>query len=266
MRKILFLLFCFIVFNAKAQIIFTDVNPDSLVTTQYELDLNNDGTPEFLIEKIFDGGINVVQAFGISNQDSMAGYYGGFPDVVGYPFALSSDVIIGSNTILIEGGVMGGDHPLIMEDAKWPTEINRYLGLRFTINGETYYGWVKIKITAAYASYTVLEYAYNGIAGEAINSGVTSVHENASDFSEMNIFPNPVSEITTISFSLLKESTLDLSVYDLSGKLIFSETKEKTLPGKQTLQLNVSQWNSGIYFCRINTGNNSSTYKLSVVR
>ena len=184
MRKILFPLFCFIVFNAKAQIIFTDVNPDSLITAQYELDLNNDGTPEFLIEKILDGGINVVRASGISTQDSMAGYYGGFPNVVGYPFALSSDVIIGSNSNLVEGGVMGGDHPLIMEDAQWLTGINRYLGLRFAINGETHYGWVKIKITAVYASFTVLEYAYNGTAGEAINSGVTSVHENASAFSE----------------------------------------------------------------------------------
>lgn len=246
---------------ANAQIIYTDVSPDSLVSSQYELDLNNDGTPEFLIEKILDGGIDVVQVSGISNQDSVAGFYVGFPTELPYPYALSSATIIGSQTHLVEGGVMGGNHPLIMDDAVWPEGINRYLGLRFSINGEAHYGWVKIKISVDYVAFTVLEYAYNATAGEPINSGVTSVEEPLSSISEMTVFPNPVVEDAMLSFFLNDESSVDLSVYDLSGKLILAERKKIEKPGKQAFQLNVSQWNAGIYFCRVN----SSTLKLSVV-
>ncbi len=256
----------FVSFSSNSQVVYTDVNPDSLVTSQYELDLNNDGTPEFRIQHIIDGGIDIVQASGVSNQDSMVGYYQGFPAVTGYPSALSSDELIDGSVELVDEGIMGGDHAVIMEDAEWPDGINRYLGLKFNISGQPHYGWAKVKISTDYVAFTIIEYAYNATAGEAINSGVTSVEENYSSVSELNIFPNPCNENATLSFFLRNESEIEVSVYDLSGKLIHTKNKGKSKPGKQVLQLNTSQWNSGIYFCRINAGNNFSTYKLSVAR
>lgn len=254
--------FMFLASNTDAQVVYTDVNPDSLVSSQYELDLNNDGTPEFRIEKTTDGGIDIVQLTGLSNQDSIAGYYVGFPTELPYPHALSSSVIIGSQTNLVAGGVMGGNHPLIMEDAEWPELINRYLGLKFSINGEPHYGWAKIKISTDYVAFTISEYAYNATAGEEINSGVTSIEDPSTTLRmTLEAYPNPVSENATLSFYLNDESAIDLSVYDLSGKLILAESRKIEKPGKQAFQLNVSQWNSGIYFCRVN----SSTLKLSVV-
>jgi hypothetical protein len=261
MQKLLFSVFLlFIAFNTQSQVVYTDVNPDSLVSSSYELDLNNDGTTEFLIEKTTDGGIDIVQATGLSNQDSLIGYYAGFPAITGYPSALSSNEIIDGTSTFVDEGVMGGDHELIMEDADWPDGFNRYLGLKFNINGEVHYGWAKIKISTDYVAFTITEYAYNATAGAAINSGVVSVEENTSVI-EMTVFPNPVSENATLSFYLHDESSIDLSVYDLSGKQILAESRKIEKPGKQAFQLNVSQWSSGIYFCRVN----SSTLKLSVV-
>jgi hypothetical protein len=261
MQKLLFsAFFLSIAFNTQAQVVYTDVNPDSLVSSSYELDLNNDGTPEFLIEKTTDGGIDIVQATGLSNQDSLIGYYAGFPAITGYPSALSSNEVIDGTSTFVDEGVMGGDHELIMEDADWPDGFNRYLGLKFNISGEVHYGWAKIKISTDYVAFTITEYAYNATAGAAINSGVVSVEENPS-VTEMIVFPNPVSENATLSFFLRDESAIDLSVYDLSGKMILSESRKIEKPGKQAFQLNVSQWNAGIYFCRVN----SSTLKLSVV-
>jgi hypothetical protein len=261
MKKLTLLFFGFIAFYSQAQVIYTDVNPDSLVSSSYELDLNNDGTPEFRIEKTTDGGIDIVQATGLSNQDSLIGYYAGFPAITGYPSALSSNEIIDSTSTFVDEGVMGGDHELIMEDADWPDGFNRYLGLKFNISGEVHYGWAKIKISTDYAAFTISEYAYSATAGEAINSGITLIEDNYSSISEMTIFPNPSAENATLSFYLNDESVIDLSVYDLSGKLILAESRKTEKPGKQAFQLNVSQWNAGIYFCRVN----SSTLKLSVV-
>jgi len=261
MKKILLPLFYFNTFIAHSQVVWTDVNPDSLVTSQYELDLDNDNNPEFLIQKTTDGGINVVQASGISVNDSIVGFYQGFPAVTGYPSALSSNEIIDGTVEFVDEGIMGGDHEIIMEDADWPDGFNRYLGLKFSINGETHYGWAKIKISTDYAAFTISEYAYEATAGQAINSGVTSVEENYSSISEMNIFPNPANDITTFSFFLRDETMVNTDIYDLSGKLVFTESKKAEKPGKQAFQLNVSEWESGIYLCRIN----SSSFKISVV-
>ena len=252
--------FLSIAFNTQAQVVYTDVNPDSLVSSSYELDLNNDGSPEFLIEKTTDGGIDIVQATGLSDQDSLIGYYAGFPAITGYPSALSSNEVIDGTATFVDEGVMGGDHELIMEDADWPDGFNRYLGLKFNISGEVHYGWAKIKISTDYVAFTITEYAYNATAGAAINSGVVSVEENT-PVAEMTVFPNPVSENATFSFYLHDESAIELSVYDLSGKQILAESRKIEKPGKQAFQLNVSQWNAGIYFCRVNF----STIKLSVV-
>lgn len=260
MQKLL-LPFLFIAFSAEAQVVYTDINPDSLVNSSYELDLNNDGIPEFLIEKTTDGGIDIVQATGLSNNDSLIGYYAGFPAITGYPSALSSNEVVDGTSTFVDEGVMGGNHELIMEDADWPDGFNRYLGLKFNINGEVHYGWAKIKISTDYVAFTISEYAYNATAGEAINSGITSVEDNYSSISKMQIFPNPSAENATLSFYLSNESEIDLSVYDLSGKLILAENRKAEKPGKQAFQLNVSQWNSGVYFCRVN----SSMLKLSVI-
>lgn len=259
-KTVFFILFC-IAFTSQAQVVYTDVNPDSLVNTYYDLDLNNDSTPEFRIEKTTDGGINIVQVTGLSNQDSIAGFYGGFPEVAGYPYALSTDEIIGANSNLIDEGILGGDHELIMEDAEWPDGFNRYLGLKFTISGEPHYGWAKIKISTDYVAFTISEYAYNATAGEAINSGITSIPENNSSISEVSLFPNPVNENATITFYVRNESEVETAVYDVSGKLILAERRKIEKPGKQAFQLNVSQLNAGIYFCRVN----SATLKLSVI-
>lgn len=264
MKKFLLFVFSAGTLFGNAQIIYTDVNPDSLVTNQYQLDLNNDGPPEFLIERVLDGGINVVQASGISSHDSLAGFYGGFPEVAGYPFALSSDEEIGSNTNLVDEGILGGDHPLIMEDAEWPDDINRYLGLKFNISGQAHYGWAKIKISTDYVAFTVIEYAYNATPGASINSAATGVDENNFSARELIVIPNPCSENAVFNFSLLSETELKLEIVDLSGKLIFEKDRQLYFPGKQSLQLNTLLWKSGIYLCRISSSMSSSTCKMVV--
>jgi|GEM_PF-3519870 len=264
-EKILCLVLLSIPVFIYGQIIYTDVNPDSLITSQYELDLNNDGTAEFLIEAVIDGGINVVKASGISVNDSLAGFYGGYPNVVGYPYSMSSDQVIGSNTSMVDEGILGGDHPLIMEDAQWVVGPSRYLGLRFKTGQDIHYGWARLKMETDYAAFTVRDYAYNAAPGESINSGVTSVEDHLSAFSASLIaYPNPCNEKTIIEFLLADEAGFDLSVYDVRGKIIYSKTKEHTVPGKQFIELNLTTWRNGIYFCRIHAGNNTSTVKLIV--
>jgi hypothetical protein len=57
---------------------------------------------------------------------------------------------------------------------------NRYLGVVFTLDGETHYGWIRLTVTTntqlhgPYLSATITEYAYETEANKAIEAGQTS--------------------------------------------------------------------------------------------
>lgn len=69
-------------------------------------------------------------------------------------------------------GDWGGNHP------------NRFVGVKFKINGATHYGWIRVKITSDTVtgdviSGTVTEYGYETIANKVVKAGLAS--KNAVD-------------------------------------------------------------------------------------
>jgi hypothetical protein len=63
------------------------------------------------------------------------------------------------------------------------------------------------------------------------------------------ISPNPMTGILAISFSLPEPSTVEISVYDLSGRLVCGAGPEEYEPGISSVQL--GELGSGIYFARM---------------
>lgn len=49
----------------------------------------------------------------------------------------------------------------------------RYLGLKFVVNGKTHYGWARVKVMSGSASTTLTGYAYETIPGKPIIAGHT---------------------------------------------------------------------------------------------
>jgi peptidoglycan hydrolase-like protein with peptidoglycan-binding domain len=52
---------------------------------------------------------------------------------------------------------------------------NRYLGLKFSVNGETHYGWARLNVSfrAPHITATLTGYAYETEANKAIDAGQT---------------------------------------------------------------------------------------------
>ncbi len=78
---------------------------------------------------------------------------------------------------------------------KWggnPT--NRYLGVKFSIKGETHYGWVRLTVITTppnvRISATITAYAYETVAGKKISAGTTTAA--ASDGSSRNEGETPL--------------------------------------------------------------------------
>lgn len=85
------------------------------------------------------------------------------------------------------------------------------------------------------------EYIYEEIRSDDTYSDPIGI---TPDLNEMVIYPNPASGEISISFSVAQTENSFLEIYDMRGRLVYSDD----LPfGGGTLQLNISSFNSGVY-------------------
>jgi hypothetical protein len=83
---------------------------------------------------------------------------------------------------------------------------------------------------------------------EMTTSGTADIEEN-----KLQVYPQPASDYVFIAGKdLLKIARLRLEVYNSSGSLILKENPETD---QETIRIDVSGWNPGVYFARITAGN-----------
>ncbi|MCD4773248.1 MAG: T9SS type A sorting domain-containing protein [Bacteroidales bacterium] len=79
---------------------------------------------------------------------------------------------------------------------------------------------------------------------------------------EMNTYPNPVSGLITIEYEAENTTFIKLDIYNQLGQQVYTLFEGKQQQGKQQFSFDVSDLPSGIYFCRLNVGNEVMTRKL----
>ncbi|HPI38674.1 MAG TPA: T9SS type A sorting domain-containing protein [Ignavibacteriaceae bacterium] len=80
-------------------------------------------------------------------------------------------------------------------------------------------------------------------------------------------YPNPFNPETTISFSLNKESNVNLKVFDITGKQIRVLLNNEIIEsGEHIVRFNASGLSSGVYYYSLTTGDFNSTKKMVLVR
>lgn len=79
--------------------------------------------------------------------------------------------------------------------------------------------------------------------------------------------PNPLTGKTNLTFGLPAKTAVYLAVFDVTGRRIKQVLDGKEFPaGWRTATINGSTWETGIYFYRLNAGENKGTGKLVVRR
>jgi Tol biopolymer transport system component len=72
----------------------------------------------------------------------------------------------------------------------------------------------------------------------------------------MTAFPNPFKDHTMIIFSVEQDAYTTIELYDLSGKLVQRLFNAEAQAGMQyAINVDGSEWNSGVYLCRITSNN-----------
>ncbi|MBM3435693.1 MAG: T9SS type A sorting domain-containing protein, partial [Bacteroidetes bacterium] len=82
----------------------------------------------------------------------------------------------------------------------------------------------------------------------------------------LNMYPNPASGKVSIEFNLAEGSDMLISVFDLSGKQVYSLVKEGTGSGQQKILLDTRGWNMGSYIVQLVAGNMTGSARLIIVK
>lgn len=180
--------------EAGAQIILTDLDPDVEVSfSTYGVDINNDGTVELEITRTEFGSMHYV---GITDQAPGVSVLGLYYSNNMFPDRLEN------------GDPIAPGDPDWRNDAQgWLVSFYSYgqwafgnpsgfLGVRFQDDGNTYYGWIELKMETN--TTLVKAYAYESLPGTAINAGdtgtTTVIPDLGTSGNAISLFPNPATE------------------------------------------------------------------------
>jgi hypothetical protein len=86
------------------------------------------------------------------------------------------------------------------------------------------------------------------------------------EFSLEDNYPNPFNPQTTINYQLPTDSDVELSIYNMSGRMIATLVNEHKLAGYHEIGWNASSFPSGIYFYRLQSGGFIETKKMVLMK
>lgn len=82
--------------------------------------------------------------------------------------------------------------------------------------------------------------------------------------SELSVYPNPLRDFGTIKFNSAKNGTIEISVYDLNGRVV-KGFQAKVAAGENKIQFNTLGLKTGTYFMTIGNGNSLKSSKFVVL-
>jgi hypothetical protein len=251
----------------QAQIIHTDLSANPVVIgTDYPDELGYpinlmSGSGEFHIQNY--GAMEAASYIACFSKGSGIVATGENYNVV----PLSLNTVIGSSSSFNENTDDTPVFPVLhcnsqyMPTLTYTTWVGQtaYAGLKFKSGSNTYYGWIKLKVTETsnMPTFTLYGYAYNSTPGASIKAGeigtssldgcICSDEIAESDFA---IYPNPTQDFITIK----TQGTGQVTITDLCGREMLSSTNLST-------PLNVSSLNKGVYVLTLKNGDKTLTRK-----
>lgn len=255
--------------DANAQnIVYTDVSPDATVnatTPSYDLDLNNDGTVDFVFgfyAGVYNyGTMQFPYNLTFVYTDSVTTNMVDTSAAAGNDWALVHNMNdpIGptANEWNAQGGwLLGYAFTTIpYSGGNWLGQTDKYLAVQFEIGTNTHFGWVRLDHSADADSITIKDYAYEAtpntqiLAGD-MTVGVPSITNNSAKVFSFN-------KVINVNLGEVKDAVI--SVHDMTGR----EVSSVKLAGGST-QIDLTSAAEGIYTVSINTVEGRAVTKVAI--
>ena len=92
----------------------------------------------------------------------------------------------------------------------------------------------------------------------------TDIESSNSLLNSIEVFPNPVSKNINFNFSISRNAEINISIYDLSGKIVINKDIKLT-ELNNTIKINVEELSFGAYIYRISSDKQIKTGKFIVI-
>ena len=96
------------------------------------------------------------------------------------------------------------------------------------------------------------------------NAGASVPETPVAAESKINMYPNPVRDAAKVSFELKSNAVVSYQVYDMSGRLVSTESLGHFTEGKHEVSVSVSGLAKGAYVLRLNVGTQTSSVRFMV--
>lgn len=204
----------FISLTSQAQIVYVDLNNiDGTSESSHTFDLNSDGVDDFTIAS---GNFGWGDSMGVAPLNGNAV----LSTVNARPFALEIDAVVEAddanwNTATAQAMYLDLFNLGFLITGNWVEVTDRYLGLKYDIDGNTHFGWLRLDVTDD-GNWTIKDYAYSNIPNAQIAAGQTMVLRTDKEFStDVKVF----SYNQEISILNLTEES-NYALYSITGQQV----------------------------------------------
>jgi hypothetical protein len=216
----------------------TDENPDNdhlgfeaeypeVVENYLLLIMSTDGNPQETSYEVFDADGNIIGSGG--------------------PYTIPNHFF--RDTIYYTG--VPGCHRFVLHDAGG-NGLSTYYTLRSVVNGT-------LKTIGNGAAF-----GYKEITEFSVDTGVGIDEVNLQE--SVEVFPNPVINTSTIRFNLNQNGNVTVQLFSNDGKLVSDLVNGHFHAGVQSFELQSDNLKSGVYFLRIETGEQTMTRKIAIMK
>ncbi|MBU6340976.1 MAG: T9SS type A sorting domain-containing protein [Bacteroidetes bacterium] len=99
-------------------------------------------------------------------------------------------------------------------------------------------------------------------------SDISTVETSTLNSTNLSIFPNPFNGITTVTFNLPLDQSVDIKVFNMDGKLVEQLVQPTTIQqaGSHQVTFNGTTLPNGVYFVSFITGDHQETKRVVLVK
>ncbi len=108
--------------------------------------------------------------------------------------------------------------------------------------------------------------AGTGLYSQGVDGLTTGIVKNTAggNRNKMLVYPNPIKNITTISYTIYSNEHVFLSLVDMMGRKIQTIVNENKAPGTYKATINVEQLAKGVYIVKLISGKNVSVQEVVI--
>ncbi len=270
------LIICISLQVSKAQIVYTDINPDFETTIEqnlikpkfYSIDLNKDNIEDYNVR--YDTGENFQTWFmhlTFSNDNKMAVRPTDPTDLLGgtYLIPMDADSLIdeklnwgNSSPEPFIGSYIKNPFNGVIVDSNFLNLGDKYVALRFNIKGNIHYGWLLINFMGPTkilpTKLIIKEFGFNSEPNKHILAGQKVLSNSSFVISDKLLhYPNPSDDVLNFDDSNIKK----IEIYTLLGAKIFDKSLTsntisiKDIPSGMYVIKYFDEFNESRYYSRL---------------